>query len=304
MKKRIPFFFCALLALFPLSAEAESLPEVLGAVSRGLSEGLEMGAKSLAVPDVDLTLTLDAGEARLEEGAALTLTLTADNPYPQAVDVAFSLALPERLSCAQETAWQATLEGAKTDPASGELSASTTVFTREITLIPGSGESEQVTLLCEMSMGSRFYRAAVPVALCVPSISIAAALDGGDNGRIRPGETFALALDVVNDGAAAKDVAISYLLPTGVSAAKTLPEGFSLSRREIRGSVRAEAASAQQISLPLIADEDALEGDSDASRLMSGVLTVDAERMTAPTMHVVGPMISARLTASLYSGTI
>ena len=296
MKKRIPFFFCALLALFPLSAEAESLPEVLGAVSRGLSEGLEIGAKSLAVPDVDLTLTLDAGEARLEEGAALTLTLTAGNPYPQAVDVAFSLALPERLSCAQETAWQATLEGAKTDPASGELSASTTVFTREITLIPGSGESEQVTLLCEMSMGSRFYRAAVPVALCVPSISITAALDGGDNGRIRPGETFALALDVVNDGGAAKDVAISYLLPTGVSAAKTLPEGFSLSRREIRGSVRAEAASAQQISLPLIADEDALEGDSDASRLMSGVLTVDAERMTAPTMHVVGPMISARLT--------
>jgi len=296
VKKRIPFFLCALLLLTPLSAAAESLPEVLGAVSQGLSEGLEIGAKSLAAPDTDLTLTLEADDTRLEEGGTLTLTLTAGNPYPQAVDVAFSLALPERLSCIQETTWQTTLEGAKTDPATGELTPSTAAITREITLIPGSGGSEQVTLQCEMSMGTRFYRADTAVDLCVPSISTAAVLDGGEDGRIRPGEAFALALDVVNDGAAAKDVAISYLLPTGVSAANTLPEGFTLSRREIRGTVRAEAASAQRISLPLIADEDALDGDSDASRLMSGVLTVDGKRMTAPTLHIVGPMISAKLT--------
>ena len=182
MKKRIPFFLCALLLLTPLSAAAESLPEVLGAVSQGLSEGLKMGAKTLAAPDADLTLTLEAGDTRLEEGGTLTLTLTAGNPYPQAVDVSFSLALPERLSCAQETAWQMTLESAKTDPATGELTASATKITRDITLIPGSGESEQVTLLCEMNMGTRFYRAAVPLDLCVPSISTAAILDGGEDG--------------------------------------------------------------------------------------------------------------------------
>ena len=90
MKKRIPFFLCALLLLTPLSAAAESLPEVLGAVSQGLSEGLEIGAKSLAAPDTDLTLTLEADDTRLEEGGTLKrlygTRLQANSSHHQAVD--------------------------------------------------------------------------------------------------------------------------------------------------------------------------------------------------------------------------
>lgn len=308
MKKRILFFLCALTAVLPLRASAESLPEVLSAVAQGLEEGLEEGlALSAALPQTsetpapvfpenDLALSLCAKDPRLEEGRTTTLTLTAVNPYDQAADVAFTLALPARLSCAQPLTWQAQLPPAKTDPQTGKRTPSVSTITREITLLPGSGESEQVPLTLEMQMGPRFYRAKTELALCVPRIDAAAALEDTDSGRIQPGEVFALAVHIVNDGDAPKDVAVSYLLPNGISPAGDLPEGFALNRRTLEGVLRAEAGAAAVLSFPLRADEDALNGDADASRLMSGILTVDQKRIDVPALHIVGPMINARLT--------
>ena len=308
MKKRILFFFCALTALLPLCASAEGLPEVLSAVAQGLEEGLEEGlalsAEMLApsetptpvYPDNDLALSLCASEPRLEEGRTTTLTLTAVNPYDQPADVTFSLALPGRLSCTEPLTWQAQLPPAKNDPETGNWTPSVTTIPREITLIPGSGESEQVSLALEMQMGTRFYRAKTELALCVPRIDAAAALEGTDNGRIQPGEAFALAVHVVNDGDAPKDIAVTYLLPNGISPAGELPEGFALNRRTLEGTLRAEAGAAALLSFPLRADDDALDGDADASRLMTGILTVDQKRIDAPALHIVGPMINARLT--------
>ena len=295
MKKRILFFLCALLTLLPLSATAESLPEVLGAVSQGLSEGLKEGMQQLNAAGQDLSLTLTAKDARLEEGQTMQLTLTAGNPYPQPADVTFTLELPDRLSCAQPLTWQAQLEAAKTNPETGELVPSVAVFTRVVTLTPDSGDGEQIELLAEMGMGARFYRAKTALELCVPRISISAALNGAQDSRIEPGDAFALDIAVTNDGTAPKDTTLSYRLPDGVSPAGELPAGFSLTNRTIAGSVRAEAASSVSVRLPLMIDADALDGDADASRLIGGMLTVDGKRVDSPMLHVVGPMISAKL---------
>ena len=289
------FFLCALLPLLPLSATAESLPEVLSAVSQGLNEGLKEGMLQLNTADQDLSLTLSAKDVRLEEGQAMQLTLTAGNPYPQPADVTFTLDLPGRLSCTQPLTWQAQLEAAKTDPATGKLVPSVAVFTRVVTLTPDSGDGEQVELCAEMGMGARFYRAKTTLELCVPRISSSAALGSADDNRIEPGDAFALDIAVANDGTAPKDAAISYHLPDGISPEGALPSGFALRGRAISGIVRAEAASSVCVQLPLQADADALNGDADASRLVGGMLTVDGKRVDSPMLQIVGPLICAKL---------
>ena len=301
MKKWLMFFFCALLALLPPAASAESLPEVLGAVSQGLSEGLQEARETLLLSGQDLSLTLTAPQSRIEEGETLLLTLTAENPYPAAADVTLTLNLPERLSCTQESSWQAQLEGASVHPETGETVPSVTVFTREVTLIPGSGAGEQAELTVEMGMGARFYRAKAPLELCVPLISAGASIEGTQDGLIKPGEPFTLIIDVVNEGTAAKDVPFTLDLPADVFPGGELPEGFSLKERTITGSLRAEAGESTGIHIPLTTRETLLDGDEDASRLIAPVLTVDGKRISAPMLRVVSAMISATLTPELTS---
>ncbi len=290
------FFLCALLTLLPLGATAESLPEVLGAVSQGLTEGLTEGLEKAAqFPDQDLSLTLTAEDTRIEEGRTLLLTITAGNPYPAAADVTLTLELPERLSCAQPLTWQAQLAPAKADPETGALVPSETSFTREVTLTPDSGESDQTEVRVEMSMGARFYRAAAALELCVPVITASASLEGAQDGLIQPGEPFALVVDLSNEGTAPKDVPFTLALPEGVSPGGNLPEGVTLRDRSLLGTLRAEAGSSVSMRLPLCTDEALLDGDADASRLIAAVLTVDGERVPAPMLRVVGPMISVKL---------
>ena len=190
------------------------------------------------------------------------------------------LSLPERLAAAPDTVWTAVLPAAQADPQTGALMPSETVFTREIALLPG-GESETVDVTCEMSMGTRFYRAQTALALCVPDVRVSAAIEGDRAGRLYPGDAYAYQIEVTNSGTAAKDVALEMILPEGVSLTQPLPEGFAMEHQTIRGTVRAEAAaadekgavpSAELIVLPVCIEESALEGDADASRLMTGVL--------------------------------
>lgn len=307
MKKWSVFFLCALLTALPFGGVAEALPKVLDAVSQGLTEGLADGIEAAAADGVqaiaaqDLSLSLSAQNARIEEGRTLLLTITAGNPYPTAADVTLTLDLPARLSCAQPMTWQAQLEPASTDPVSGELIPSVKTFTREVTLIPGGGESETADILVEMSMGARFYRAKAALELCVPVISASASLENADDALAAPGETLPLLIDVINDGTAPKDVTVSLVLPDGVSPEGELPAGFSLRGRTLVGAVRVEAGSAAAVRLPLKTDEGLLEDDADASRLIAAVLTVDGKRVPTPMIRVVGPMISAKLIPELKS---
>lgn len=295
----------ALLCL-PATGRAEGLPDLFTAVYDGVGEGLESGmTAALAGMNQELTLTMEAESARIEEGKTLRVTITAGNPRPQETAVSLVLKLPERLAAAPDTAWEAVLPAAQADPLSGELVPSVTTFTREIALIPG-GESETAQIECEMSMGTRFYRARMELDLCVPDVSVSAAIEGDKAGRLYPGDAYAYQIEVVNSGAAPKDIALEMILPEGVTLTQALPAGFEMNSRTIQGQVRAEAATADgegaapsrvKIALPVKVDEDALEGDKDASRLMSGVLRADGERVPLPRIQVCGAKVSAKLIA-------
>ncbi len=297
--KKWSLLILAALLLMPIGGQAEDLPVFLTAVSQGLSEGLQEGAAAVQASvqaNQELTLTLAGSDTRIEEGRTLLLTMTVGNPYPEKKDVSLSLDLPERLACAQPLTWDAQLEAAAVDPASGALVPSTATFTREVTLKAGGG-SEQATLRAELAMGTRFYRAETALDLCVPHITASAALEGADNQTAQAGDAFLYQIDVANDGTAPKDVSVSLLLPDGVSPDGALPTGFALRGRTIAGAVRAEAAGSCVIRLPMRIDEDALDGDADASRLLCGVLTVDGARIPMPLLKAVGPQIQAKLTA-------
>ena len=305
MKKWSVFFLCALLTALPLGGVAEDLPQVLGAISQGLHEGLTEGidviasAGTQAITAQDLSLSLTAQDARIEEGRTLPLTITAENPYPAAADVTLTLDLPARLTCAQSVSWQAQLAPAGIDPASGELIPSVKTFTREVTLVPGGGVSETADIQVEMGLGARFYRAKTALELCVPLISASASIGDAASALVQPGDTLPLLVDIVNEGAAPKDVAVSLALPDGVSPEGELPAGFALNGRTITGALRVEAGSSAAVSLPLRTEKNLLEGDADASRLIAAVLTVDGERVPTPMIRVVGPMISAKLIPQL-----
>lgn len=291
----------ALLVCLPAAGMAQGLEELFTAVYDGVGEGLENGVSmALAAMESELTLDIEAESARIEEGKTLRLTVTAGNPHPKEAQVGFSLALPERLSAAPDAAWQAVLPAAQPDPQTGALVPSVTTFTREITLKPGGG-SEQAVIGCEMNMGTRFYRAKKDVALCVPDVQVTASLDGGKDGVLLPGDGYIYRITVKNSGAAPKDVPLELLLPQDVEPAKALPAGFVQKGRVICGSVRAEAAAeapfAAVIALPVVIAEDALEGDADASRLMSGTLNADGKRVPLPRIRVCSARIGARLTA-------
>jgi len=292
VKKWSMLMLCALLLLPPLSAGAEDLPDFLSAVAQGMSEGLQEGVQAAAAQD--LTLSLTAQDARIEEGRTLLLTITAGNPYPAATDVTLTLDLPQRLSCAQPLTWTAQLKPAAPDPKTGELLPSSAAFTREVTLLPG-GESEQAELLVEMGMGARFYRAKTTLDLCVPDISAAASIIGADTQIVQPGGSFVYQVELLNEGSAPKDAPVELLLPAGVTPVTPLAAGFALRERTLCGTVRVEAAGENTVRLPMTVDPDALESDEDACRLLCGVLSVDGQRIALPMLKAAGPLISARL---------
>ena len=287
---------CAMLLLMPLSSRAEDLPDFLSAVSQGLSEGFAQGAAAVSAAGQELTLEMTTQDSRIEEGQTLVVTLSAGNPFPSKIPVAFTLLLPQQLSSAESLSWEAELDAASVDPHSGALIPSKTTFTREITLAPGS-QSEQIVLCAEMSMGTRFYRAQIPLDLCVPHISASADVLSDNSQYIRTGEAFAYEIRIKNDGAAAKDVPVSLLLPSGVSPKGELPAGFSLRERTVEGVLFSDVASEQTLRIALQVDADALDDDKDASRLLSGALSVDGVRVALPRLRAVAPVISAKLTA-------
>ena len=305
MKKAFLLVLAAMLALLPTAGWAESLPELFTAVQEGVSEGLTLGAAQAM--DGDLTLKLSAGGAedgaRIEEGQCLTLTLTAGNPRPEDTAVTVELHLPQRLRTTEETTWQAVLPAAQADPETGALVPSQTVFTREIVLAAG-GISEEVTLEAEMSMGTRFYRARTPLAICVSDVSAAADVLGTEDGRAQIGDALTYRVEIANAGMAAKDVPVELILPDGMALAGELPEGFAMVGRRISGQVLAQAAGVDEagtaasmmtLELPVTVEQDALDGDADATRLLAASLRVDGERIAVPRVQLCAPRISARL---------
>lgn len=303
MRKMSMIVLAALCLLWPMTGAAQGLPAFLDAVEEGLATGLSTGtAQAAEAMDQELTLALTAQAGRLEEGRALTLTLTAGNPRPVDTPVTLTLKLPGRLATAGETTWEAVLPAAKVDEQTGKLTPSVSTFTRDVTLTPG-GTSETVTLESEMSMGTRFYRASMPLELCVADVRAEAALQGAKDGKLSPGDALAYTIRVRNEGTAAKDVAVELTLPEGVALTGGA-QGFEQKNGRLSGQVRAEAAvqeetgvqaSLTEIHLPVQIEEDVLEGDEDGMRLLAGELLVDGERVPLPRMQVCGPVITARL---------
>lgn len=293
----------ALCLALPAAASAQGLPDFLAAVGEGVEEGVEKSAARIAASmEAELALAMQADSGRIEAGETLTLTVTAENPRLSETPVAFTLALPERLACAEETAWEAVLAPAQPGE-DGGIVPSVTTFTRTLTLAPG-GVSETAVITCEMSMGTRFYRAQQALGLCVADVAVTAAMEGGEDGRMEQGEAFSWRLEVTNAGMAAKDVELVLMMPDGVSPAGDLPEGFERAGQRITGTVRAEqaqedeagmAASLAVLELPMQVNADALAGDGDAMRLMTGTLYADGERVPLPRIQVCGPKISAHL---------
>lgn len=303
VKKKNLLLLALLLLLLPSAAGAQELPQLFAAVKDGLSEGIAQGA-AIAHDGMteELTLELSADSARIEAGRALRLTVNAGNPRPQETKVAFDLKLPGRLKTAQDTTWEATLPPAQMDEESGMLMPSKTAFVREIALSPGGG-SEQAEIEIEMSMGTRFYRARLPLALCVADISASAVLTGTADGKLQPGDTFAYDVEIANRGTAPKDVQVGLALPESTRLGMPVPAGFRLENGVLRGQVHVKAdtqetnASSVTVHIPLAVMPDALEKDEDALRLLTGALQVDGERVALPRIQVCGAKISAQLVA-------
>ena len=290
MKKTWMLAIALLMLVLPAAGMAQGLPDFLSAAGEGIAQGAEAVSQSMA-QELELTMTADG--ARIEEGQTRVVTITAVNPRAADTPVTLALSLPERLSCAQETTWEAVLPAAQADD-EGVLTPSVTTFTRALTLVPGGG-SETVELVCEMSMGTRFYRARQPLALCVADISVTASLEGAQDGRVQPGDAFLWRVDVRNDGTAARDVELSLTLPDGVTLTNEADCPLERSGSRLTGKVHAAAAGAVSVELAMQVDEDALAGDEDAVRLMTGALFADGERVPLPRVQVCGPKISARL---------
>ena len=215
MKTKSILALTALCLALPAGAGAQGLPEFLSTVGEGIGEGMEKGAAVIAASmEEELGVTLSMTDVRMEAGKALTLTVTATNPRFADTPVSFALKLPERLSCAQETDWDAVLPPAA-EQEDGTVTPSVTTFERTIALAPG-GVSEKAQILCEMSMGTRFYRAQQDVELCVADVDVVAMVEGAENNRLEPGDAFTWKLEVTNAGMADKEVSLALVLPDAV----------------------------------------------------------------------------------------
>lgn len=307
VKKSLLTMLAAMLLIFPAAGMAQGLPEFAQAMQQGISDGLKQGAaQAAAMMDEDLTLSMQTDAPRLEAGQGVTLKLLAGNPKPQEMAVTITLKLPGRVACDGETVWQATLPAATVDAQTGGIVPSVTAFERVLT-IADEGESEEVTLEAELGVGTRFYRASTPLALCLPDVSTSAAIEGAEDGRIQPGMAYAYNVTIENAGAAAEAMPVELILPDGVQAVGALPMGFALEGSSITGEVMAVAADADgqpsslTLTFPVRVADDALANDADATKLLSGILRVGGERVPLPRLQACGPMISAKLIADAQS---
>ena len=164
MRKWNAMLLALLFAAVPAAGMAQDLPQLFTEVYESIGEGLAQGAQAA---QNELTLSLETGDVRLEEGKTVQLTVRAGNPLLCEAAVRFSLALPAHVTVDGETTWEAVLPPAQMDEETGETVPSETVIVREIALQPG-GERMPAEICCEMAMGTRFYRAITPVQLCVP----------------------------------------------------------------------------------------------------------------------------------------
>ena len=276
---------------------AQDLPQLFTEVYESIGEGLAAGVQ--AVKENELTLDLKASDDRLEEGKTIQLEITAGNPLPYETAVRFALALPQYVTADGQTQWEAVLPAAAADDQTGEVIPSVTTVTRAITLQPGA-QSSQAQLLCEMSMGTRFYRAEEPLQLCVPQVSVSAHADGTQEGRLNPGDEFAWRIAFANAGDAPKEMMLEMTLPEATEVSGELPAGFAAEEGRLSGAVQIPAAQGEtaahvEVVFPAAIAGDALAGDKDAQRLIAPVISLDGERVAAPRIQVCGPKIHARL---------
>ncbi len=289
-----------LLACVPAAGLAQDMPQLFTEVYESIGEGLAVGAQlANEARERELTLALEMDGERLEEGAAMLVTVTAGNPLPYETDVSFELTLPGHVTADGETMWTATLAPATMDAQTGEVVPSEKVFTREIILQAGA-ERAMAQIQCEMSMGTRFYKAAQPVQLCVPQVSVSAYADDTEEGRLNPGDAFAYRVAFANAGDAPKTMNLELMLPETAAVSGELPEGFAMTEEKVSGNVLVPAAQGEtpasvEMIFPMRVAGDALEGDEDAQRLIAPEISVDGEKVAAPRIQICGPRIHARL---------
>lgn len=300
MRKWSMMLLALLFAAAPQAAMAQDLPELFTEVYESIGEGLAVGVQAMQeAQSGELTLCLATDGERLEAGKTLDVTITAGNPFAHETQVSFALALPEHVTAGTETTWTAVLPAAAVNEETGEIVPSETVITRRLAL-DESADSAQAKILCEMSMGTRFYRAEAPLKLCVPKISASAQADGTQDGRLNPGDTFAYRVTLENAGDAPKELALEMTLPETAALCGELPQGFAQEESRLYGTAlvpaaQGDAAECVELVFPMQIAADALKDDADAQRLIAPVISLDGERVSAPRIQVCGPRIQARL---------
>lgn len=90
------------------------------------------------------------------------------------------------------------------------------------------------------------------------------------------------------------------VLPRGVSLSASFRKAFTQSERRVTGEVCARAAqNGEPTNMTLTwvvkAADNALDGDADAMRLLTGTLRVDGKRVAVPRIQLCSARISARL---------
>ena len=299
MKKWSMIALAALCLALPARGGAQELPQLFEAVGEGLLEGLEEGAQMAAASlGEELTLELLPSKARIERGETVTLAIAAGNPRAVQTPVRFELRLPQQLASDEALVFEAVLPPAQINEETGVLEPSRTVIERRIAIASGE-ESGAAQMECEMSMGTRFYRAAAQIAVCLPDISVSAQALGTDEGRLQPGDSFTYRVEIANAGMAAKQMEIEMILPHGMELCGALPEGLAAGGQRIAGRVTAKAAetepSVTALDVPVRVSETALDGDADAQAVLGGVLRADGAHIAMPRVQVVAPRVSARL---------
>lgn len=304
MKKWICMIVGALLALslsLPAAAEETGLPGFAAAIAEGAKQGFALGAQTAtAGMDGEFSIALSTDMPRIEEEQTVRLCVALSNPRAQETPVQVTLTLPEALVSSEEMTLEVLLPAAQTDEETGALMPSETVISRMLTLKPGS-RSEEAQITAELSVGTRFYRASAPLAICVPDIAVHAAAEGMDeNGRVQPGDPFSYTVTIENAGAAGKQLPITLSLPRGAKCMQ-LPEGFAEKNGVVSGSMAVGEAQdgenwQETLTFGMQANEDAL-GAEQTRLMLTGTLTADARPVALPRLEVCCANVNASLSS-------